>query len=306
MELSKGIDARILLDSVNRAGNRLTTFILKYPRFIHAELLTHRQFSRNSSSSRAIPTKRLLKKIEEDPAMPVHWGKNQRGMQARAALSEDEIEQARQLWLWNRDRALDSARRLNNLGLHKQITNRILEPWMHIVVLVSSTQYANFFHQRAHADAQPEIFELASKMKQLYARSEPQHLAPGEWHLPFVTDELREDYHTTELVKISVGRCARVSYETYDGKTDPDADIKLHDRLYFASPPHASPFEHVAQAWGQNTPFGNFRGFKQYRQHVPNESQPKINDMVPMGTLGWPDDTWKGSPERDPRYYNQV
>ena len=142
------ITAKIIEDSISPTRARLVTYQLRYPRFIHAELMTHRLFSRNASSSRAIPVQRLLADIEEDPAMPVHWGVNQKGMQAHEEMDAFQISAAKALWLEARDNALSYARALDGMGLHKQLTNRITEPWAHISVVCTATEWDNFFMLR--------------------------------------------------------------------------------------------------------------------------------------------------------------
>lgn len=257
----------IIKDSLSLStGKRITTFELQYPRFIHAELMTHRMFSRNSASSRAIPTATLIKRMKEDPAMPVHWGKNQPGMQARAELGEYDKAECIESWLEARDIMIEYAELLNNIGLHKQIANRILEPWMNITVLVTATEYANFFAQRCHPDAQPEFQALATEMKKQYDANKPDPVACGGWHIPF--DEPSES-DIVRRIKIAVGRCARVSYLTHDGVRDPQADVDLYDKLRTANPPHMSPFEHVASAYmDAQSSSGNFIGWLQYRHQL--------------------------------------
>src|SRR5262249_604270 len=144
---------RILKDSIAPCGKRLVTWELTYPRFVHAELMTHRLFSRNSASSRAIPVERLVARVREDPALP-QWGGKQAGMQAREELPPDLRLQAEELWLKARDLMLDVAGQLGALGLHKQLANRLIEPWMFITVIVSATEFDNWFHLRTHKDAQ--------------------------------------------------------------------------------------------------------------------------------------------------------
>lgn len=241
------ITAKIVADSTTCDGIRLTTMQLRYPRFIHAEFMTHRVFSRNASSSRAIPVERMIQDVLDDPAMPVHWGKNQPGMQAREehdapidnpfALDFTVLEpkpplSSKEAWLWARDDAIDWARRFAKAGYHKQIVNRLLEPWLHINVVVTATEWDNFFELRLHEDAQPEIHELARQMKLAMDQSYPAVLMPGAWHLPYVTrKDWTQTYEITGLGgsrkdidarydllrKISVARCARVSYLTHDG-----------------------------------------------------------------------------------------
>lgn len=272
------ISARILLDSVNPEGIRLVTWELTYPRFIHSEFMTHRTFSRNAASSRAIPVEKLMAAVKENPAMPVWWGKNQAGMQAKEELDEQAKMAAQSRWLLARDEALRFAALLQETGLHKQIANRILEPWMHITVIASATDHRNFFKLRAHPDAQPEFQALAYKMKELYDSHEPQKLGTGEWHIPLVGEEdaqaLFDDGRLTKnegLLRLSVARCARVSYVRQHDKKTIEEDLALHDRL--AASGHWSPFEHQAQALYHKTHTGNFRGFRQYRHTFANEGR---------------------------------
>lgn len=279
-----GISAKILLDSLAPCGARLVTWELKYPRFIHQEVLTHRQFSRNAASSRAIPVTKMLKLVEEHPALPVYWGKNQSGMQAKLELSPEEIEKVKALWLEARDSAVKYARQLIDLGLHKQITNRILEPWVPYTIIASSTSHRNLFKLRDHPDAQPEFQVLARIMHKAFDAHRPTPLADGEWHLPLIFEEDREQFPIEDLIKISTGRCARVSYLTHDGVRDPQEDIALHDKLVSKEPGepiHASPAEHVAQASSAWVRSGNFVGFRQYRKMLANECAPEYDNEVP-------------------------
>jgi hypothetical protein len=264
---------RVLADSLAPCGKRLTTFEVTYPRMVHSELLTHRQLSRNSSSSRAIPIQKMIAAVARDPAGPVHWGANQSGMQARRALVGWRLRLARALWFGSRWLAIAVAWLLWRIGLHKQIANRILEPWMWITVVISATEWANFFALRDHPDAQPEIAHLAAWMRRVHAASEPRRLRAGEWHMPYLDDGEKQRIRSLNLdpCAVAVGRVARVSYLTQDGRRDFYEDVKLHDRLRGAMPPHMSPFEHVAMACGTTEGSGNFRGFRQYRKEIPNE-----------------------------------
>jgi len=279
------IEAKIVEDSISPTKARLTTFQLRYPRFIHAELMTHRLFSRNASSSRAIPAKRLFKDIEENPALPIHWGLNQRGMQAENEMDQFSAEAAQELWLVARDHVLAVARQLESMGLHKQVVNRITEPWSHISVVCTATEFDNFFALRCHPDAQPEIKRLAEGMRDLYFSNVPRRLQPGEWHLPYIKDEERfapgkgKLKNEAQLIKASVARCARVSYLTHDKKEPSlDQDVTLHDRLWTSR--HLSPFEHIATPNGDPAAWsGNFKGWVQYRKTIPGEfGQPYTND----------------------------
>lgn len=258
--------AQVVACSTSLHGVCLTTLSLRYWRAIHAELLTHRAFSRNASSSRAIPVKTVLRQVWNDPAGPLHWGVNQPGMQARAELVGWRRALAGGLWRAASKAVCGFAWGMMKLGVHKQVANRLLEPFQYITVLVSATDWTNFFELRLHEDAQPEIQHLARKMYEAMSVAEPTVLQPGEWHLPYVTDEERKLYPVHELRKFSTARCARVSYLTHDRK-NPSAkkDRGLHDRLVGARPIHASPTEHVAQAMYTAERLNNFRGWAQYR-----------------------------------------
>jgi thymidylate synthase ThyX len=263
--------AKIQLDSLAPSGARLITFVLSYPRFIHPEFMTHRMFSRNTSSSRAIPYKKLRQQVLEHPAMPISWGENQRGMVAGTSFSEEKVQQAEQVWLAARDSAVKSADLLEELNLHKQHVNRLLEPFTWATVICSATTYDNFFCLRRAPDAQPEIRLLADLMYDAYMSSVPRALSVGEWHLPFVESWERQEESLETLQKISVARCARVSYLNFEGQRNVAADIGLFDRL--ASSRHWSPFEHIAQARDELEFSGNYIGFRQLRQLVEGSQQ---------------------------------
>lgn len=277
------IEAKIIEDSITHTRARLTTFQLRYPRFINCEFMTHRLFSRNASSSRAIPTKRLLDDIEKDPAIPVHWGLNQKGMQAREEMDAFQAKACETLWLEARDQALDYARALSGMGLHKQVVNRIVEPWSHISVVCTATEFDNFFQLRCHSDAQPEMKVLAELMRDLYFSSTPRRLEIGQWHLPYIQDKERfapgnygkkgQLKNEGNLIRASVARCARVSYLTHDKKEpDLDSDLELYERLFNSK--HLSPFEHIATPNSDPAIWsGNFKGWIQFRKCLKGEHQ---------------------------------
>lgn len=240
-------EAIVLADSISLNGKRITTFQLRYPRFIHSELMTHRVFSRNASSSRAIPVARMIQQVRQDPAMPIHWGANQSGMQAKVELEPILRDQAINKWHLAAEMAADIAEEMAALGLHKQVSNRILEPFQYISVVLTATEYGNWFELRDHEDAQPEIRELAIAMRKALDESTPKPLLQGEWHLPYITDEERELYSIDILLQVSAARCCRVSYLRHDGQApDINKDISLCEMLVGARPLHASPFEHQA------------------------------------------------------------
>ncbi len=310
-----GFDAKVLADSRSPAGYRLTTLEATFPRFILAEFNTHRVFSRNSASSRAIPIAKQLRRVLEEPYVPIEFGSNQPGMQAGPALEGEKREAAEREWLRARDDAVhrvlglvtdpnafaadadlleilreveetirDRAQPSEWLNVHKQVANRLLEPFMWHTVIVTATEWDNFWNLRCHPDAQPEIRLVAENMRNALEVSEPEELAEGEWHLPLVRPEDREQIASTkDLVKISAGRCARVSYLTHAGKRDLDADIELHDRLLESG--HMSPLEHPARPLTEaeleaNEWSGNFRGWFSYRKTISGEANP-LDPTVP-------------------------
>ncbi len=265
------IEAKIVADSMSPSGVRLTTYSIVYPRFVHSELLTHRVFSRNAASSRAIPVKKFMKTLRENPASPVWWGKNQPGMQAKDELTGFRLWMSKRMWIFACYLMLFCAWVFDKLGLHKQIANRILEPWFHMRTIITATEWQNFFALRMHPDAQPEIRALAFAMQKQMDESLPKNLTLKEWHLPYVTDEERKTLDTATLLKVCTARCCRVSYLNHEGKVELDKDLKLHARLLADG--HMSPFEHAALPLEDaNSWSGNFRGWHQYRKQIPNES----------------------------------
>lgn len=299
-------EAQIIKDSINSAtDDRLTTYVVSFPRFINAEVLRHRMLSFNSASSRAIPTSKIIKDIKDNPAMPVFWGKNQSGMQAYDELDDtvkkhyvwkksyssvygvgfsDEAitdkEYAKKCWLDARDDMVNAAENLTKLGLHKQIANRIIEPWQNITLIISGTEWENFFKLRADRYAQPEFRELAYKMLELYNKNIPIIKNPSEsrWfaetvqgdsHIPY-EDNMPNGVTGLGAVRVAVARCARVSYLTQDGEIDLAKDYELYDRLIAGG--HFSPCEHIAFPSKESKFYGNFKGWVQYRKTLTNEN----------------------------------
>ena len=286
--MQRNIEVKIVADSVNPAESRLTSFIVTYPRFIHAEFMTHRAFSRNAASSRAIPLKKMIEAVRSNPATFEYWGSNKPGMQAGEALDRSSEYRCRALIDDLRGITAKSVGKLEDLGLHKQNANRYLEPFGHITVLVTAADWAyeNFFALRAHPAAQPEFQVLAYRMLNHYLQSAPRTTHWGEWHLPmFKGADDYMGYASWEVIlKIATARCARLSYLTFDGDIEPAKDIELHDRLVASG--HWSPFEHCAQAtdprakdfaWtlAHRSNFDSgaefFEGWHQYRKTFENE-----------------------------------
>ncbi len=277
------ITAKVIADSISRAGVRIITMELEYPRFIHSEFMTHRVFSRNAASSRAIPIDTMMKQVLEKPAHPVHWGANQAGMQAANEIEylidgkNKGKQMAMKAWKAAAARAVESAKELQALGLHKQIVNRVLEPFQMMKTVVTATEWDNFFMLRDHKDAQPEIAVLARKMKEAQDASTAFLIVSNEWHVPYVNrkrgihGELTYFVGNKELpikdaLKVSASCCAQVSYRKND--TGIEKALKIYDQLVNMRPVHASPFEH------QGTPIllaqfnGIFRGYQQYRKII--------------------------------------
>jgi len=303
-------EAKVLADSISAEGDRISTLEVTFPRFVLAEFNTHRVFSRNSASSRAIPIVKQLRRVLDDPYVPIEFGSNQPGMQAGPPLEGEARVKAEEEWLAARDDAVrhvvglivgpgapadaaslealldeiqerTKARDIPDewLNVHKQVANRILEPFMWHTVIVTATEWSNFFHLRCHRDAQPEIRRAAVAMRDAQEQSRPDELRPDEWHLPLIRHEDREEGPTIEeLIKVSAGRCARVSYLTHAGERDLQADIDLAQRLLESG--HMSPLEHPARPMsaeerGEYGEFcGNFRGWIPYRKEIAGEQDP--------------------------------
>jgi len=273
------IKAKIIADSLSPEKIRITTFSLTYPRFIHSEFMTHRLFSRNASSSRAIPVEKEMEKIRTEMAMPLKWGLNQKGMQATKYVTDPEEKTGLStVWAAAAEDAMKWAQILHDRGIHKQHVNRLLEPFQHIDVIMTTTQINNFLALRHHHMAQPEIEELAKRMYQALKESTPINKNYGEWHLPFVTEE-HDKLSLEEKIKTSVACCARVSYRNHDGTTPTlEQNMQLYDRLLGSQPIHASPAEHQAEASDSQVRSGNFSGWIQYRKTIPSEC---INIFTP-------------------------
>ena len=321
--------AKVVADSVTPSGKRITTFELEYPRIIHAELMTHRLFSRNAMSSRAIPIKKLIEQVITNPAMPVKFGKNQPGMQDAGehnALIGPGYS-AGEWWALAGKSAAKFAEGFDEAGYHKQIANRLIEPYQRMKTIVTSTEWENFWWLRVDEDADPTIYAVAKIMKEAVDSSTPELLQPGVWHTPYVDhvygfgDGDGEDEYifegycvldendkpvmlTLEEAKaVSASCCAQVSYRVLNNTRDKALDI--YGKLLSGNKVHASPFEHQAtplehedqmsrrnyilssvdvvtqdtQFWEEGVTHvdragkfwsGNFKGFIQHRQLIPN------------------------------------
>ncbi len=296
------IKAEMVADSINPQGIRLSTYSLRFPKFILAEFNTHCMLSRSASSSRAIPTAKMLAEVRSEyRAEPAFWGAEQKGMSPGGELSDvspggfemSAKQSAIRIWC---DAAEDAARRAEQMlatGAHKSLVNRLLDPYVHANVVATATEWMNFFGLRLHKDADPTMRMLAEAMWEARSKSIPQLLQPGEWHLPFtdpetITDcgkgETDESVALEKMIKVSVARCARVSYQSNEtGKRSTvDEDLKLYERLVGSHPMHASPAEHqatpdelylgVEDTWLNQSEHGKLHGWRCYRKMLPGES----------------------------------
>ncbi len=282
---SNGYEAKIICDSINKYGSRLTTITATYPRFVHSELMTHREFSRNAASSRAIPISKVIEQVQNNPAMPYRWQVNIKGMQGGTELTEEQCNEGIYQWNIARDSAVNSVSNLQLLGAHKQICNRLLEPFVWMTTIISSTNWNNFFHLRCNDLADPTIRHIAEMIRFVIENNEPNSLVNEQWHLPFISKEdwtgkrdLSDAFEVLNSVrKISVARCARVSYLNHESKNI-EKDLEL--ALTLEHNGHWSAFEHVAcpTPWWNveldaiNVLGGNFHNsWKQYRKTFESE-----------------------------------
>lgn len=264
MSLHNGIQihAQIVADTVSPAGSRITTFLLEYPRYIHAQIMTHRMLSRNAQSSRAMPVSKSIERLMsyEHQVLPDVFMSNQKGMQPGKPLDVRKQREGADAWYFARQAAANAARQLAELGVHKQWANRLLEPFSTITALYTGTSDAweHYFRLRKHGDAQDEIRILASLQKFQYDNHTP---VESEVHAPFC-----DDPSDLNRIKQAIARCARVSYLNFDGNTELEKDLELYDKLVNSDPPHASPLEHIAYATpNAGDQRANFRGWESYR-----------------------------------------
>lgn len=257
------VRAKVIADSIGPTACRITTLEVTMHRFVLAEFNTHRVFSRNSASSRAIPVRKIIRNMIDELAIPLSWTSEQSGMVGGDQLTDQRKVAAERVWQNAAEDAIRHAKLLIDLGVHKSIVNRLLEPFMMHTVIVTSTEWDNFFNQRCHPDAQPEIQATANAMRDALNASTLVQKDVMDWHLPYIQDD-EHDLPLQIQQKISVARCARVSYLTHDGVRHIEKDIELHDRLLRQNPPHASPFEHVAQCAHRHR-FANFVGWMSLR-----------------------------------------
>lgn len=285
------VEVEIILDSLNMAtGDRITTIRVCYPRIIHAELITHRLLfvdqtadlatlygaydediphglSKNAASSRAVPVTKMLERTQNYPWIPI-FRTAQKGMTSGQPV--DDATQAKALEVWQRmmDCCAQGVSELAALGIEKGIANRALEWFSHIEVLLTATEWNNFFLLRDHPAAMVEIRDLARAIRKEMDASQPQTLYPGEWHLPYICDCVND-----EFAPHSAARCARVSYRSLaTGKPSTyGEDMLLFDKLAGDDPKHLSPLEHPAMALLNHERCGNLVGWRSLRKDMFGE-----------------------------------
>ena len=265
-------DCKILADSLNvETNDRLTTMLMTFPNIVHQEMVRHRAFSFSVGSNRAIPVQRLIKKVHDDPFIPERFPENGKGMTPKGYYEKGSEKEsgAYDVWTETMHEALIQAAKLEEIGVHKSIANRLLGPfqWVTMVVTGDYRAWRNFFLLRSHPDAQYEMQRISDMALALYMENEEDKVKPGGWHIPFLSESIRgmgNDLH----LKLSVARCARTSYLTHDGVYDLADDERLHDQLLTHEPPHAGPFEHQALALPVSFKSANYQGWRSYRNFL--------------------------------------
>jgi hypothetical protein len=297
-------DVHIKADSYNQAtGDRMVTVLLtRFPYTLVQELATHRLLrqggvvevlgdtnpftemtSRSSASTRAIPVERVIQRILDDPFIP-QFSQHQKGMQG-VEIDDPEFQYKNaMIWRQALEQNIQLARQLAAQGVHKQHVNDLLKPFLRIPILITATEWENFFHLRTDKPCRPEFRVWAIAIKQAMEQSTPKVLKPGDWHIPF-GDQMPPGLSLSEQLQVATARCARLSYATHDGKRDVQEDMRLYNQLLQDG--HMGPFEHCAMAVadyftappkiacyaylpGQMQPVftRNFRGFYSYRAMV--------------------------------------
>jgi len=276
LEHPAGISAECIAASSCDGAPNIYTVVTRSPKWLDAELRTHRMLSQNSSSSRAIPLKRMIEQVEQDPFIPSDWRWNQKGMQGEEQITDiDTVRRLRNEWI---EAMFDAAAHAREIDFtHKQHVNRLLEPFSWQTKVITATEWSNFFDLRIAPGAQPEIFELAKLIREVIKGTEPIDRSDGSWHLPFVLDQERVELTEADTLRISAARCARISYARHGTDSiDVEKDLGLAAMLYTEK--HHSPFEHQARRLEVNEEShtthdgvrwsGNFRGWLQHRKVI--------------------------------------
>lgn len=283
----RSISAFVVEDS-KVGNNRLTSLVLKFPRTVLAEFNTHRVFSRNSASSRARSVKATIKEVIENPYIPL-WTINKAGMSGHWASPRVEAEATEvylagrdaavrtalallvgsdRIEGFGRDDKEIASRYSEvvdyyydhmysgtgaepdfGLSVHKQVLNRVLEPYMFHEVIVTSSYFDNFLKLRDHNEADPAIWGVSHLLGEAIAHSEP---TISEIHAPFSSNLektliLGQPWPVARphLIK-SAMESAQISYNDKSRAIKSTATAERGESLLTAG--HLSPFEHVAVA----------------------------------------------------------
>lgn len=278
--------ARIVCDSIGPHGIRLTTMEMMGWQASHPDFMTHRMFSRNAASTRAIPARRFREQATIDPFWPIAWDADQPGMQGYQALNGSQLARAQRAWNRAREFTLEIHHDLTEcpiegIGLHKQVANRLLIPHLGILKVVTGIEaaWAHYFHLRCHHAAQKEEAVQAFAAAEAYFASTPIRMPAGGLHLPYVNRSELTRWGKEWALRHSSARCARVSYMRQN-EVDYEAEERIYARLMNPNTPreydpeepvHGSPMEHPAECLEEAEPSGNFVGWRQHRKQVPGE-----------------------------------
>lgn len=303
---TKNIKAEIVAHSRNiETGDELITYRLTYPRMLLAQVNTYKQITKITSSSRAQPFNKVVEVIENDPFIPLAYQRAHKGMQGTEYFTdEEEIRQRDLEWLTARDKAVEQAKKLNDLGVTKQVTNRILEAYMWVTQLVTGTReaYEHLFNQRCpeyevggvkgrskkemgldlsdeewltcnKGHAEIHFMDLAEKMYDALRDSEPKELKPGELHIPYLdTPLMTPDLSPEDVIKYSCGLTAHTSYTTIGDGTKMTIEKARGLFDHCLENGHYSVFEMIGKAMSKDELDDprrrGFRGFIQLRGHL--------------------------------------
>ncbi len=259
-------EVKVAAYSVGPDGQKLATIEWEFPRIVLAETRTHRVFqaegewsecawsdptttpelSKSSASSRAIPYAQMLRKVREEPFVPLYWGKRGPGMADAGRLEGEQADRVTAAWLRGLERAIQTADEMHAEGVHKQDANRVLEPWAWVRQVVTAAKWDNFFALRTDVMAAPS-FRLLARMAWLALdASTPDSLGWQDWHLPYIREEERGKLSLPDLLKLSSARCAWTSYGAPDGDGSIEKAFGTYQKLVGSHPVHASPTEHQA------------------------------------------------------------
>jgi len=270
----------LVRDSVSIFDQRITTLKLVYPRIIHDEFLTHRAFSRNASSNRAIPLERILADLRDNYYIPNVFDQEKRGMSSDTPLPETLQKQAESLWIEGIEKTIETCKSLEGLGIHKQFINYLLLPYQYITVLVTATDWENFFNLRDSPEAHPEMRKLARRIREVMNVSTPEIIEYG-WHIPFCGSQILTC--PSNLVE-SVAYCARISYNAKK-KFTLEQNLDLARRLYKNK--HMSPFEHIAKPVFGRDRYANFTGWRSLRFFIDtNWHNSDVNSTILQLEMG--------------------